>query len=477
MEIRPAVEVVPLQQQRMVPKLMAINAVMVLPLAQLEARIEEELHANPALERAENTCPRCGAEMKSPLCHGCGHMLGEPVGEEPSPLARGSEDDFDPMAHLMAEVTLQEYLLLQLGARDIGGRRREAAEYLIGCVDERGYLRANLDEVARRFRISRGTTEELLALIQTFDPTGVAARSVEECLLLQLRALESSETNELAQRIIAEGLLPELGRRQYAKLAQRLGTTPQAARDAHEYIRRHLVPYPADRYEAEREGGGRLRPQEVPRPDVVIVRTPRGYAVEVAGPPTMGLRVNDLYRDLYRRARKSPEEFAGHAREHIRDHVSRAKLFVETVKRRSWTLRSILEAIVQAQREFLDRGVEHLKPMTMAMVAARVGISESTVSRALDGKYVQMPGGRVVSCQIFFDGSLPVKERIRHLVAAEEPDSPLTDHEIATRLRYEGIRIARRTATKYREEIGIPPSAERRARGNVLPRGAVAGSA
>ncbi|MDR5684217.1 MAG: RNA polymerase factor sigma-54 [Armatimonadota bacterium] len=477
MEIRPGVEIAPLPQQRMVPKLMAVNAVLVLPLPQLEVRIEEELHANPALERAESACPRCGAEMRGPLCHACGHVLGEPLGEETVPSTRSADDDFDPVAHVMAEVSLQDYLLLQLGARDLKGRRRALAEFLIGSVDERGYLVADLDEAAGRFRVSRRTAEEVLALIQTFEPTGVAARSVEECLLLQLRALEPSETNGLAQRIVMEGLLPDLGRGQYAKIAQRLGTTPQAVRDVHTYIRRHLVPYPADRYEAEREGGGRLRPQEVPRPDVVIVRTPRGYAVEVAGPPAMGLRVNDVYRELYRRARRSPEEFAAHAREHIRDHVNRAKLFIETVKRRNWTLRSIVEAIVQAQREFLDRGVEHLKPLTLAMVAAQVGVSESTVSRALDGKYVQLPSGRVVSCQVFFDGSLPVKERIRHLVATEEPDAPYTDREIATRLRREGIRIARRTAAKYREEMGIPPSAARRERGEVRPRGAVAGSA
>jgi RNA polymerase sigma-54 factor len=468
MEIRPGVEIAPLPQQRMVPKLMAVNAVLVLPLPHLEARIEEELHANPALERAENTCPRCGAEMRGPLCHGCGHMLGESLAEESTPLPRSADDDFDPVANVMAEVPLQDYLLLQLGARDLKGRRRDLGEYLIGCVDERGYLQVDLDEAALRFRLSRRAAEDVLALIQTFEPTGVAARSVEECLLLQLRALEPSETNTLAQRIITDGLLAELGRGQYAKVAQRLGATPQEVRDAHDYIRCHLAPYPADRYETEREGGGRLRPQEVPRPDVAIVRTSRGYAVEVAGPPAMGLRVNDLYREIYRRARRSPEEFAAHAREHIRDHVSRAKLFIETVKRRNWTLRSIVEAIVQAQREFLDRGVEHLKPLTMAMVAAQVGISESTVSRALDGKYVQMPSGRVVSCQIFFDGSLPVKERIRHIVAAEEPDAPLTDREIATRLGRVGIRIARRTAAKYREEMGIQSSAARR--GGTSPR-------
>ncbi len=270
--------------------------------------------------------------------------------------------------------------------------------------------------------------------------------------------------NTLAQRVVTEGLLPELGRGRYSRVARHLGVSAQDVRACHEYIRRHLYPYPADRYETERTGGARLRPQEVPRPDAAIVRTPQGYRVEVVGSPTMGLRLNELYRELYLRARKAPEEFAPNAAQHIHEYVTRAKLFIETVRRRNWTLRAILEAIVEAQRDFLEFGPSYLKPLTMAQVAARVGLSESTVSRALDGKYVLLPTGRVISCEVFFDASLPVKERIRQIIQQEEPDEPLTDREIALRLRKEGIPIARRTAAKYREEVGIPPSSMRKTR-------------
>jgi RNA polymerase sigma-54 factor len=463
-EIRPGLDISPLPQQRMVPKLMAVSAVLVLPLQELEARIEEELHSNPALERDEVFCARCGAEMRGAVCPSCGYARGEPLDEPLAPPRQNPDDDFDPVAHVSAEVPLHEFLMLQLAAQSLKGRRQKLAEYLVGCVDERGYLTCDLQEAAARFRLSVRVAEEVLALLQGFDPAGVAARTVEECLLIQLRALEPSPRNLLAQRVVTEGLLPELGRGQYGKIAQRLGTTAQGVRDCHEYIRRNLYPYPADRYEAERSGGARLRPQEVPRPDAAIVRTPRGYAVEVVGSPTMGLRVNDLYRELYLRARKAPGEFAPNAAQHIHEYVTRAKLFIETVKRRSWTLRAILEAIVEVQRDFLDHGPSHLKPLTMAQVAARVGVSESTVSRALDGKYVLLPSGRVVSCEVFFDASLPVKERIRRMIQQEDPDQPLTDREIALRLRREGMPIARRTAAKYREEVGIPPSSVRKTR-------------
>jgi RNA polymerase sigma-54 factor len=466
MKIEPTLALRPLPQLRMVPKLMAVNAILVLPLQALEARIEAELDSNPALERETTLCPRCGTELAGVLCGSCGYLLGEPLMEDPvagSPRTE-AEEDFDPLASLPAELSLHEHLLLQLQAQRLQGKRREIGEFLVGSVDQRGYLQADLGEVAARFRVSRRVVEEVLEVIQGFDPPGVGARSVEECLLLQLRALEPTPENLLARRVIEAGCLLEMGRGQYGKVAQRLGCTPREVREAHAYLCASCYPYPADRYEAEREGGGRRRPEEVPRPDVVIVRTPRGYAVEVAGSPTMGLRLNPLYRDLYRQAREQPQAFAPHAQEHIRDHVNRAKLFIETVKRRNWTLRKIFEVLVTVQREFLDRGPRFLKPLTLAGVAARLGISESTVSRALDGKYVQLPDGRIVSSHVFFEPSRPIKERIRQLVAQEDPGQPFTDQEIARLLRREGIHVARRTVAKYREELGIPSSAVRRRR-------------
>ncbi|MDR5709418.1 MAG: RNA polymerase factor sigma-54 [Armatimonadota bacterium] len=464
-EQTPALHLLP--RLRMVPKLMAVNAILVLPLQALEARIEVELDNNPALERESTLCPRCGMELAGVLCSSCGHLLGEPLSEDPTPPSPRTEgdEDFDPLALLPAELSLHEHLLLQLHAQRLQGRRREIGEFLVGSIDERGYLQADLGEVAKQFRVSRRVVEEVLGVIQGFDPPGVGGRSVEECLLLQLRVLEPTPENLLARRVIEAGSLVELGRGQYGKVARRLGCTPQEVRQAHAYLCTSCYPYPADRYEAEREGGGRRRPEEVPRPDVIIVRTPRGYAVEVAGSPTMGLRLNPLYRDLYQQVREQPQAFAPHAQEHIRDHVNRARLFIETVKRRNWTLRKIFEVIVAVQREFLDRGPRFLNPLTLAEVAARLGISESTVSRALDGKYVQLPDGRIVSSHVFFEPNRPIKERVRQLVAQEDPRQPLTDQTIAALLRREGIHVARRTVAKYREELGIPSSAVRRRRG------------
>ncbi|MFN3285685.1 MAG: hypothetical protein ACK45F_05330, partial [bacterium] len=219
MEIRPGLEVAPLPQQRMVPKLMAVSAVLVLPLPQLEARIEEELHNNPALEREEALCPRCGAEVTGGVCGSCGHAPGEPLVEDSWTAPRANpDDDFDPLSHVGAEISLQEFLLLQLAAQDLRGRRRQLAEYLVGCVDPRGYLTCDLQEAASRFRLSVRVAEEVLAVVQGFEPVGVAARTVEECLLLQLRALEPSPHNLLAQRLITEGLLGGLARGEYAKV-------------------------------------------------------------------------------------------------------------------------------------------------------------------------------------------------------------------------------------------------------------------
>lgn len=462
-ELQQTPVVQPLPQQRMIPKLMAVNAVLVLPLQALEARIEEELANNPALERDQTLCARCGRELNGVLCPNCGHLLGEPLDSEPIVTTRGTEDEeFDPIAHISAEVSLHEHLMLQLAARNLRGKLRRIGEFLIGCIDPRGYLATSLDEVAACFRVGRKVVEQVLGIIQEFDPPGVGARSVEECLLLQLRAQDPTPHNLLARRIVETGCLVEMGRGRYARVAERLGCTPQEVRASHEYIRRTCTPYPADRYEAERPGGGARRPEEVPRPDVVIVRHPGGYAVEVTGSSTMGLRLSEVYRDLARAARRSPEDFPPDARDHIREYLNRAKLFIETVKRRNWTLRRIFEVIVNTQREFLEWGPQYLKPLTLKAIARALGISESTVSRALDGKYVQLPSGRVVPSTLFFESALPIKERIRALVANEDPEHPLTDQEIIAALAHEGIRIARRTAAKYREEMGIPASGTRR---------------
>ncbi len=456
------VEVSPQVAPRMVPKLMAVNAVLVLPLPQLLARIEEELSTNPAIERVARPCPHCGVESEGPVCHACGrpmdrflyHLDAYPL--KPRPL----DEEEDPLSRVAQEVSLSQHLQMSLAASPLSGVERSIGEYLIGSIDERGFLDCNLQQVAIKFGVSVEVVEKVLGVVQSFDPPGIGARTVEECLLLQLRAYEPSPINLLAQRIVATSL-KELASRQYAKVARALNVPIAAIREAHEYIRTHCYPHPADRYEAERMGGPRLRPNEVARPDVAILPAEDGYTVELVGASVMELRLNPLYRQLYQETRQRPKEFAPDAREHIQEQVNRAKLFIEVLRRRHVILRAIAEKVVEIQRPFLDHGPRYLKPLTKAAVASALGVSESTVSRALDGKYALLPSGRVVSMEIFFDQALPVKERIKEIIAQEDPRRPLTDQQIAAQLTREGIRIARRTVAKYREEIGIPPSAKR----------------
>jgi RNA polymerase sigma-54 factor len=231
---------------------------------------------------------------------------------------------------------------------------------------------------------------------------------------------------------------------------------------AHEFVKENCYPYPGERYRLEREDGS-VRPAEVARPDFIIRRTEEGFVVEMMRQDAFMLRVNTFYDDLRRQMRRAASGYSDESRGHVRDYVGRAKMFIEAVQRRNWTMGNIVQAIIRTQWEYLERGDAHLKPLTKAMVAAELGISESTVSRALDEKFVQMLNGRVVSFDVFFDQSLPVKDRIRGIIAAES--RPLTDEEIARILTQQGMKIARRTVTKYREEMSIPASTTRQANG------------
>jgi RNA polymerase sigma-54 factor len=440
--LQATVGVSPALHQRMVPKLMMVNALLVLPINQLLARIEQELAENPALELDE----QAQADLPDPAETG------------PS-LADWTPDDEeeDPFARVAAPVSLQEHLLLVLQAQGLSARDHAIGERLIGYINDHGYLEATPAQVAQELNVEVEEVEAVLARIQRFEPVGVAARSVEECLLLQLRVQEPSAANRLAQQIVASHLT-DLAARRFEKIARELGVTVAQVREAHELVRSTCYPYPGERFRSDQDGG-RTRPAEVARPDVIIRRTDEGFAVELVRQDAFALRVNAFYEDLRRQMRRASAAYSDRSREHVRDYVTRAKLFIEALQRRNWTFASIVQAIVRAQWEFLERGPGHLRPLTKAMVAADLGISESTVSRALDGKFAQLPGGQVVSFEVFFDQSLPVKERIRALIASET--RPLTDEEIARRLAAEGIRIARRTVTKYREEMHIPPSTAR----------------
>lgn len=431
-------------QQRMVPKLMMVNSLLVLPLNQLLARIEQELGENPALELDEKS-PAEAAEGPSD------------VGLQSLAAWTPDDEEYDPFAQVAAPISLQEHLMMTLQAQGLSPRDHAIGERLIGYINDNGYLEVTLVQVAQELNVEADEVEAVLSRIQRFEPGGVGARTVEECLLIQLRVLEQSPVNRLAQRIV-EHHLPDLAARHFEQIAKALPARLADVKEAHEFVKTHCYPYPGERYRLEQDGG-RLQPGEVARPDVIIRRTEDGFAIELCRQDAYALRVNTFYEDLRRQMRRASPQYTDKSREHVRDYVSRAKVFIEAVQRRNWVLASIIQTVIRTQWEFLERGEAQLRPLTKAMIAAELGISESTVSRALDAKFAQLPNGRVLSFDLFFDQSLPIKERIRGFIAAEQ--RPLTDEEIARRLTQEGTKIARRTVTKYREEMSIPPSTVR----------------
>ncbi len=430
--------------QRMVPKLMMVNALLVLPLNQLLARIEQELSENPALELDEK--PASPEPDWTP-------------GEGGQSLTSWTpdEEEFDPFSRMAAPVSLQEHLLMTLQAQGLSARDHAIGERLLGYINENGYLEASTAQVAQELNAEVEEVEAVLGRIQRFEPVGVGARNVEECLLLQLRVMESTAANRLAQRIV-ETYLPDLAAHRFDKVGKAVGATVTEVKDAHEFVKASCYPYPGERYRSDQDGG-RVRPAEIARPDAIVRRTDDGFVIELCRQNAFALRVNAFYDDLRRQMRRASAGYSDESRGHVRDYVNRAKLFIDAVQRRNWTFANIVQAIVRTQWEFIERGDAHLKPLTKAMIAAELGVSESTASRALDGKFVQLPTGRVVSFDLFFDQSLPTKDRIREIVAAET--RPLTDEEIAALLTSEGVKIARRTVTKYREEMNIPPSTSR----------------
>ncbi|MDR5708908.1 MAG: RNA polymerase factor sigma-54 [Armatimonadota bacterium] len=444
-------------EARALQVVLAANAILPLPVQELLSRVEQELAENPVLERVPWTCPQCGTEAEGISCGRCGYGLlggsgrfrwewGDPGTRKERPSA---------LEFVRAPTNLLDHLEAQLRVSLRDPRLQRVALHLLGYLDPRGYFDGELRYVAAELGVPEALAERALRAVQALEPAGIGARDLRECLLLQLERLPDHPLRDLARTLVAHHL-EELARGRHEAVATRLGVRPETVHEALQYLRTHTVPAPTEAFHAE-HGGREVRPEELAVPDVVLTRTEEGYRVELVASGALALRINPLVRRALLTADLLPEE-----RDRLRAHLRRGRLFIEAVRRRNTMLYRCAEFLARYQRAFLDHGPRCLRPLTLTQVARELGVWESTVSRAVAGKFVQMPDGRVVSFEVFFDGSLPIRERIREFVAAESPDRPLTDEDLVERLRAEGYRLARRTVTKYREMAGIPSARVRR---------------
>ena len=369
------------------------------------------------------------------------------------------EEAPDTERYLSAPESLAEHLEWQVSLSRLSPTEREVAQVIIGNLREDGYLMVSLEDVCAATGATPEDAESVLRVVQHMDPVGVAARDLKECLRIQLMALE--EPDELALRIV-EDFLPLLEREKPAQLASRLGVAEDRLEEALDLIR-HLDPKPGLRY------NNPVNPTIVP--EVVVEKEGDGYRVLLNEDGMPHLRISSRYRSM---AEEGSAEESQETLTYLKEKMRSALWFLKSLEERQRTIYKVATQIVEFQRDFLDKGRAHMRPLILRDVAERVGVHESTVSRVVSNKYMQTPRG-ILPMKYFFntgigtmDGgdvsAMRVKERLKSLVDAEDARHPLSDQVLADLLKREGILLARRTVAKYREELNIPSSGRRKSR-------------
>jgi RNA polymerase sigma-54 factor len=465
------------QTVRVSPTLIAVNQILALSSQELQVAIKQEAEENPAFEIVEHqTCSICGEVLRHGICLNCARPGNTPIQESAPrddigyglqsgdyPSERGStsggfdgEDDFDPVALVASEPTMRERLMNDLRAA-LPEAEFPVADYLIGSLDERGFLMSEPDALAEEMGISVERLNYVLKTLQRLGPPGIGAQSHQECLILQLDYLAQEKGEEPPHvRTILQDYFVELGEHKYNLIAHKLGITTEDVDEAREYIRSHLTPFPVMSMEDEVSAWGSQSKAQYVAPDVIIRDVEGELEVEVVESRRFFMKLNPLYNQMANDLRNKSSGFSEEDKRHVQQYVSRAKMFISNINQRRETMQKIARTLVEYQEDFLRQGVRHLKPLTRAQVASVTGLHESTVSRATAGKYVMLPNRQVVPFSDFFTASLSVKDVIKEII--EREGKPMTDREIVSRLRDQGIRVARRTVAKYRSQLGILPS-------------------
>ena len=361
---------------------------------------------------------------------------------------------------LSTAASLSDHLLWQLSMQTDDPKLREIGEAIIGNLDDDGYLVATVEELSAMGPWPTEDVEKALRLVQGFDPIGVASRDLQECLLLQLRNIDGGAlAGSTAERIVTEHMRL-LQNHQVPELARKLGTSIDDLKQHIELIR-HLDPKPGSRYNPSQS--------QYVIPDVYVVKVEDQYVAVLNEEGLPQLRISPVYRRLLD---KSATENTDETRAYVKDKFRSALWLIKSVEQRQKTIHKVATSIINFQREFLDHGIEYLRPLVLRDVANDIGMHESTVSRVVTNKYMHTPQGVFEMKYFFHSGiassygeavsSVTIKQRIRKIIEQEDPRKPLSDSKIVSILQREGLELARRTIAKYREELKIPTSNQRK---------------
>ena len=463
------------QKQILTPGLVQMVSVLALNKLELREMISQEMISNPVLEELEEVLSleevHQKIEAEKPVDGALDTRNGDKQDSfeqidfgsffdnylDPGFKSPATEDIEKPSFEnfLAQPSSLADHLELQLRLSTCSEAVRAAAFSIIGNLNEDGYLTATLEEMVQTGEHKLGDVEQALALVQQFDPPGVASRDVRECLVIQLRTL--APENTLARQIVSD-FLKQLQNKQYREIARALDRPVQAVERAVEIIRK-LDPRPGQRYNNNQA--------RLIEPDVAIVKMGNDYQVTVNEDGLPQLRLSHRYRRMLEESGTSRD-----VRNYVKERFISAIQLIKNIEQRKQTIIKVCEVIIRRQRDFLDKGIDHLRPMMIKEVAEEVGVHPSTVSRAVANKYAYTPQG-VYELRYFFSEAVQgpsgggtslinLKRLVKKMIEEEDPIKPWTDEQVTARLREQGINVTRRTVAKYREDMRIPSTHQRR---------------
>lgn len=425
------------QKLALTPQMEQSLSVLQMGTEELNQCIEEEVLSNPMLDYA-----------KEPEKKEVRRSQGEGIGY----YSRKKTEDTDYQSYLNAiadekseDTELAEYLRMQLYTKKISPRRQKIGEYLIECLEESGYLKMDMDELVKGIGLSKEELEREIRFMQTLEPCGVFARDLKECLLLQVQGEEQMQRQA---RLLIEKYLDEIAQNKIPQISKQTGLTTAEITKTIRYIKEELEPVPG-------RGYGCANRNEYIYPDITVKEDEKGYRIILNKEKVHTLELNREYLPMLNQVHSSEEN------KYLKEQYQKAKILLRNIGKREETLAAVAEAIVDWQRDFFDKGKAFLKPMNLLDIAQELDVHESTVSRAVRDKYLECRWG-IFELKYFFsnktsDGNnCNVLTCIQEIIRSENKQKPLSDAKIAEQLEKEGIRISRRTVTKYREQMQIP---------------------
>lgn len=465
------------QKLIMTPELKQAIEILQYNAQELNEFIEEELLNNPILEKLSNAAT--DQEETQPI------KVENDVDSEPDyeyDLDKGIKKEIDweemvnyfedarPMGNVSydfdqefsydnfvaAEETLKDYLLMQLKFVKLEKRFYVICDFLIESINENGYLEINMEETAAFFELSMDELEPLIRLIQSFDPPGVGARNLRECLLIQMYQQGFEDSIE---EILVKDYIEDLGQKRFAQIAKKINETVERVQLAYDYIKT-LEPKSGRLFAS-------MRDVRYIVPDVYVEKVKGEYVIVVNEAANPRLQINGFYKTMLKNVNR--DELTS---DYLNKNLQAALRIIKSIEQRRNTIYKVCKAIIEYQYEFFEKGLLYLKPLNLKDIADEVEVHESTVSRAVNGKYIQCPNG-LFEIKYFFQSGVKgaggegvssesVKIVIKEMIDGENSKKPLSDQFLTDELNRKGINISRRTVAKYRDELNIPPSSKRK---------------